>query len=86
MKAVISSKSFNSKDALFEIMKAFISIKSLSSKDVILVYKWLGFKTILRTQFVVLNYKGFYCNQNSFEIKDFIRIKCNQSFDFNKKL
>ena len=72
MKAVTSSKRFNSKDARFEIMNAFISIKSLSSKDVFLVYKWLGFKRILRKQFVVLNYKGFYCNQNSFQIKDFM--------------
>ena len=72
MKAVTSSKSFNSKDALFEIMNAFISIKSLSSKDVFLDNKWLSFKGILHEQLVVLNYKGFYFNQNSFEIKDFM--------------
>ena len=72
MKSFISIKSFSSEDALFEVMKALISIKSLSSKDVFLDNKWLSFKGILHEQLVVLNYKGFYCNQNSFEIKDFM--------------
>ena len=72
MKAFISIKSFSSEDALFVLMKAFICIKSLSSKDVFIDNKWLSFKRIVHKQLVVLNYKGFYFNQYSFEIKDFI--------------
>jgi hypothetical protein len=32
------------------------------------------------------NQKGFYFNQNSFEIKDFIRTKHNEGLYFNKEL
>ena len=58
----------------------------LCSEDVFLDNKWLSFKIILHKQPVFLNYKGFYFNQNSFEIMDFILIKSNDSFYFNEEL
>ena len=56
-------------------MKAVISIKSLNNKNVLLDNKWLCFQITLHKQRVFLYYKGFYFNQNSFEIKDFIWMK-----------
>ena len=59
---------------------AFISITSFSSKYVLLDNKWLSVKRILHKKHVSLSYKGFYFNQKSFDMKDFIWIKSNEAF------